>query len=147
MRRLAPLLLLVSGLIVSPNAGARSSDGAYTYRVEVRRAERPAQAELRLIVGGTPHGSFENGRDGKRRFVIQRLSGGILVWTRVTPTSGRLSFDIGRVCREYPDERYFIRASLAAEPRAAFVNGHCKWVVRTLDARKRATVTATFRWD
>jgi hypothetical protein len=124
-----------------PGASA-AREGSFTYDVRLLKEKRPAAGEVRLLIGGKPHGSYET-RSGKRVFEIERVTGAKLIWKKRTTARGRLVFGLGDVCRAYPAERYFLRASFGPGEHA-FVHGRCSAVIRLLESEKRATVVARF---
>jgi hypothetical protein len=143
MRRLAWVcaLSIVAGAAAAP-AGSAAREGSFTYDVRLAKGSRPAVGEVRLLIGGTPHGSYET-RDGKRVFEIERVTGAKLIWKKRTTARGRLVFGLGGVCRAYPAKRYFLRVSFGGGEHA-FVHGRCAAVLRMLASGKRATVVARF---
>lgn len=145
MRRLAWVcaLSIVAAVATAPVASA-AREGSFTYDVRLVKEQRPVAGEVRLLIGGTPHGSYET-RSGKRAFEIERVTGAKLIWKKRTSARGRLVFGLGDVCRAYPAERYFLRASFGPGQHA-FVHGRCSAVIRMLESDKRATVVARFAY-
>jgi hypothetical protein len=116
----------------------------------VDKGSRPLPAQIALLVGGKAEGKLIAGlKGGGKQFVISDVTGAEVALSRHTGPRARISLDVAPTCRENPQARYYLRASVVirSKIRRAFIQGDCRWVVQVLANNTQAVVRTTFIFE